>query len=305
MTLYTQVSANRARTWLFMGIYTILLMLVAYAAAYYFDNYGILFIAGIICIVQGWVSYYFSDKIALAVSGAQLLERPGNEKIFRVMENLCITAGLEMPKIYLIPDSAMNAFATGRDTKNASIAVTAGLVQNLDDNELAGVLAHELSHVGNEDIKLMSMVMVMAGLIALLSDWMLRSVIFGRRRNDSEGGGNYLIIVALVLAILAPIASTLIQLAISRKREFMADADAVLLTRYPQGLIGALRKISGDTEPLEVANRATAHLYFSNPLKPSCLMSLLSTHPSIEDRITALEKGSGMRTESESVGSAN
>lgn len=296
MTLYTQVSNNRFKTWAYLGLYSLLILAIGWVASWYFDSPLILTVAAAIVIVQGWVSYYHSDAIALSVSGAVPLIREQSPRLFRIMENLSITAGLPMPHLYVIPDPALNAFATGRDAKHASIAVTQGLLERLDDNELAGVLAHELSHVGNEDIRLMSMVVVMAGLIALLSDWMLRSMWWGGgRRRDNEGGaGGYLLLIALVLAILAPIAATLIQLAISRKREFMADADGVLLTRYPEGLISALRKIGGASGPMPEASSATAHLFIANPLKGGGVAGLFATHPPIEARIQALEEGSGI-----------
>ena len=298
MTLYTQVSSNRRKTAYFLFIYGLLILAIGYAASYYFNSPAILVFAAILTIGQGIASYWYSDSISLAVSGAVPLAESSPatvQRVQRIVDNLCITAGLPKPRIYIIPDSAMNAFATGRDPEHAALALTAGLVDRLNDNEIAGVVAHELSHVGNEDIRLMSMVSIMAGLIALLSDWMMRSFFWGgRRRDDENSGGGYMMIIALVLAILAPIAATLIQLAISRKREFMADADAVLLTRYPEGLISALKKISGDTEPLEAANRATAHMYIANPLKGDAISKLFSTHPPVEERILALEKGSGL-----------
>lgn len=299
MTLYTQVSSNRFKTVFYLFLFSLLFLGLAWGVSWYFGSPDILMIAAVIVIIQGVVSFWFSDKIALLASNAKPLEEalsPAQaQRVRRLMENLSITAGIATPRLYVIPDTAMNAFATGRDQKHAAIAVTAGLVEKLNDNELSGVLAHELSHIGNEDIRLMSMVMVMAGLIALISDLALRHMFWGRSRdNDNNGGGAAMILIALALAILAPLAATLIQLAISRKREFMADATGVLITRYPEGLISALKKISGDTEPLEVANRGNAFMYFTNPLSKQWLAGLFATHPPVEQRIDALKKGSGM-----------
>ena len=214
------------------------------------------------------------------------------------MENLCIAAGLPTPKIYTINDTAPNAFATGRDPKHAAIALTTGIIQKLNKQELEGVIAHELSHVGNRDTLVMTVVSVLVGTIALLSDWFLRSMWYGGRSNDRDSRGNTLFIVlAIVAAILAPIIATLIQLAISRRREFLADASGVLLTRYPEGLANALLKISSDKEPLEVANRGTAHLYITNPLKGQAAIGwfagLFNTHPPIQARIKALQEMEG------------
>ena len=294
MTLYTQVDSNRHKTWFFLSFYVVLIWLAGWIASRFFGSPSILVVFGVISIVQGFISYRFSDSIALTVAKAKPLERESAERVYRVMENLTITAGMPMPRLFVIDDTALNAFATGRDKDHAAIAMTSGLIDQLDDNELAGVLGHELSHIGNEDIRLMSMVAVMAGLIALISDVMLRSMFYGRRRSNSDNdGGGAIIIIAIIFAVLAPIAASLIQLAISRKREYMADANSVLLTRYPEGLISALKKISGDVEPLEVANRGTAHMYFANPLHGQWFASLFSTHPPVEQRIKALEEGSG------------
>ena len=298
MTIYTQVANNRARTWVFLGIYVALILVLGYVVASVYGSVDILLLAGVIAVAQGAVSYWYADSIALATAHAQVLDKERYSRVYRLMENLTITAGLPMPRLYLIPDTAMNAFATGRDPRHAAIAVTAGLLESLDDNELSGVLAHELSHVGNEDIRLSSMVMVMAGLIALVSDLFLRSMFWGggrRRTNDGNGdSGAIVMVVGIVLALLAPLAATLIQLAISRRREFMADADGVLLTRYPQGLISALQKIGADDEPLSVANSGTAHMYFKNPLHSGWFKGLFDTHPPIPDRIKALQEGTGM-----------
>jgi heat shock protein HtpX len=296
VTLYTQVSQNRTKTAVFLVLFSLLFIGIGAGFAWYFGNSLILAIVGAVVVVQGLVSWWFSDSIALLSTSARTLaEDPRSGRVTRLTENLCITAGLPMPRLYLIDDTAMNAFATGRDRNHAAVALTTGLVDRLDDNELSGVIAHELSHIGNEDIRLMSMVMIMAGLIALLSDVFLRSLwTTGRKKEGDSGANGALMIIALVLAILAPLAASLMQLAISRKREFMADANAVLLTRYPEGMIAALQKISGDTEALEVANRGNAHMYFANPLRGQWLAGLFSTHPPVEQRIAALQKSSGM-----------
>lgn len=297
MTLYTQVASNRQKTVLYLSFYVALILVLGYVLSWYFNDSAILLIAAVISIVQGLVSFYASDSIALAASQAQPLDQKEYPEVYKLVENLSITAGLPMPRLFFIDDTAINAFATGRDPQHAAIAVTRGALERLTKNELQGVLAHELSHVGNEDIRLMSMVMVMAGLIALVSDFFLRSLWWGGdRRERDNGGGGVMLVIAIALAVLAPIAATLIQMAISRKREFMADANGVLLTRYPEGLISALHKIGGDTEPLEVANRATAHMYFSNPLTGQSLANLFSTHPPIEERIKALEHGGGLQS---------
>jgi len=275
-----------------MGLFLVFVIGLGWVFSYVFDNYFILVIAVIIAVVQALASYYQSDKIALAISGAK--EVPRKEPfldLHRVVENLSITAGLPKPRIYVIDDSAPNAFATGRDPKHASIAVTSGLLDKLDKTELEGVIAHELSHVGNYDIRLMTIVVVLVGIIALASDFFLRYLWWGGGRSRrSEGGGQIqliLFIVGIVLAILAPIAAVLIQLSISRKREFLADASGALLTRYPEGLASALEKISQYQEPMKSANRATAHLYISDPFKKK-VSALFMTHPLVGERIKRL-----------------
>lgn len=273
------------------------------AFGYYMDyQVGGLGYVGIALIISGvstFFSYYYSDKIVLSISGA----RPANsneDKIFtQVAENLCIATGLPKPKLYVIEDSAPNAFATGRDPDHAVVCVTTGLLAKLNRTELEAVVAHELTHVKNYDIRLMSLVSVMVGLIALLADWFFRIRLFGgnNRRDDNNGQfGAIIMLVGIVFAILSPIIATLIQLAISRRREFMADAGAVSTTRQPQGLINALEKIASDHEPLEAANKATAHLYIENPFKDktkgsvSWFSNLFNTHPPLKERIATLQK---------------
>lgn len=236
--------------------------------------------------------------MVLAMSGAKEIDHETNRELYHIVENLCITAGLPTPKIYIINDTAPNAFATGRDPKHAVVAVTAGLLQKLEKSELEGVIAHELSHIGNRDILLATLVTVMVGMVVLLADWFRRWSFFGgHRRDDNKGGGQLgliLMIAAIILSILAPLFAYLMQFAISRKREFLADAGGALLTRYPDGLARALEKISADHEPLEVANRATAHLYIASPFKEFAgkkvgfLTRMFMTHPPIEERIAAL-----------------
>jgi len=252
-------------------------------------------IAVVFSLFMNFFSYWFSDKIVLAMSGAHPIEREENLELYRIVENLCITAGLKMPKIYMINDPSPNAFATGRNEKHSAVAVTSGLLQILNKNELEGVIAHELSHIGNKDILISTIVVILVGFVALMSDFFLRAQFFRGRRDDREGGGQaqmIMMLVGIILAILTPIIAKLIQLAISRKREFLADASGALLTRYPEGLASALEKISNSQIPLRRTNKATAHLYISSPLKggqaTSWLGRLFMTHPPAEERIMAL-----------------
>jgi heat shock protein HtpX len=302
-TAWDHVNSNIFKTWLIMLFFSLFAMGVIYiiARALGFGEVGGLGILGIALIITGvmnFISYFYSDKIVLSISGAKQITEKTHKELFRIVENLCIAAGLPTPKIYIIDDSAPNAFATGRDPKHAAIAFTTGILEKLNKQELEGVTAHELSHVGNRDTLVMTVVSVLVGTIALITDWYLRSLWWGGRDNDSDNkGGNLFMILALVVAILAPIIATLIQLAVSRRREYLADASGVLLTRYPEGLENALRKISSDQEPLEVANRGTAHLYIVNPLKGSqavgMFANLFNTHPPIADRIKALKEMEG------------
>ena len=242
------------------------------------------------------VSYFAGDKIALATSGAKPIEHDDNKYVYHLVENLCITAGLPIPKIYLIEDASINAFATGRKPELSSIAITRGAIEKLTNEELEGVIAHELSHVQNYDIRFMTLVAVMVGAIVILSDIFLRSrwLFGGRRSNDREGGGQLgviLLIIGVVLAILSPLIAELIKLAISRRREYLADASGSLLTRYPEGLASALEKIALENQPLRMASKATAHLFIANPFgSDKKFTNLFSTHPPIEERIKKLRE---------------
>jgi heat shock protein HtpX len=256
-------------------------------------------LAVVVSMTMAVVGYYASDKIVLTISRARPATKEEFPYLYNVVEGLAIAAGLPAPRCYVIDDTAPNAFAAGRKPETAVICVTTGILEKLNRVELEGVIAHEMSHIKNYDVRLQTLVVVMAGIVALLSDWMLRSFMWGggrrrggRSRGGSGGAGGILILVGLALAVLSPFIATIIQLAVSRKREFLADASSAELTRYPAGLASALRKISADTEPLEAANKATAHLYIVNPLKniKGGVNKLFSTHPPIEERIAALEK---------------
>ena len=297
MNLYDQIARNKRRS-IFLVVALVLLVTVlvyVIGAALQYDALAMAGIALVLTGLYGWFSYYFSDKMVLTMSRAKEIKKHDAIELYRLVENLCLGEGLPMPKIYVIEDSALNAFATGRDPEHASIAFTTGILQRLERAELEGVAAHELSHVKNYDIRMTSLVVVMVGVIALIADIFIRMSFWGGlgRSNDRrEGGSNPILgIAAIVLALLTPLIAQLIQLAISRQREYLADASGALLTRYPEGLARALEKISHDNEPLEVANNATASLYIANPLKggaASLFSNLFNTHPPIEERIRRL-----------------
>lgn len=297
MTIYNRIAENKRQTAVIMLVFTAVVSAVAYfAGQYYGEGSGVMFLgfALIFSGISGFTSYYFSDKIVLSISNAKEVKESENPYIHKLVENLCIGSGLPKPKIYLINDTAMNAFATGRDPNHAVICFTSGIIDRLNKLELEGVTAHELSHIGNYDIRLMSIVSVLVGSIALLADWFTRGALYGgsRKSSKSEGSG-VLMLIGLFFIILSPIIASLIKLALSRSREYLADSSAALLTRYPKGLADALKKISGDKEILEVANGATAHLYIANPLKSgqaNFMAGLFSTHPPVADRIKKLEE---------------
>ncbi len=301
--MYEQISRNKwvsaALVVFFVAFIFVLVWFFEYVTGW---GKGGLVLAVAIAMGTAAVGYYASDKIVLGISKARPVAKEEFPHLYHAVEGLAIAAGLPAPKCYVIDDTAPNAFAAGRKPETAVICVTTGLLEKLDRVELEGVVAHEMSHIRNYDVRLQTLVVVMAGVVALLSDWMLRSFMWGggggrrrgRGKSGSGGGEGVLVLVGLALAVLSPFIATIIQLAVSRKREFLADASAALLTRYPAGLASALRKISADPEPLEAANKATAHLYIVNPLKNlkggGGMNKLFSTHPPIEERIAALEK---------------
>lgn len=293
-TIYTHKSENVTKTWLLVGVFLAIVIGIGYFFANYYQNPGILTIAIIFSIVMNITSYWYSDKIALSMARAVPADPARYRELHNIVENLSITAGLPKPKVYIIPDAAPNAFATGRNAKHASVAVTEGLLSILERSELEGVIAHELAHIGNRDILLQSMVAILVGFISLLADMFMHSLWWGgmsRRTDREEGNGsNVLMLVGIIFVILSPIIATLIQLAISRKREYLADASGALLTRYPDGLASALRKISSYSQPMKSASNATAHMYISNPFGKlgKGLSGLFMTHPPVEKRIKAL-----------------
>lgn len=294
VNIYEQQDRNRQRSWLVVGVFVVFVFGIASFFAYFLDL-G-LSVVGIALVVSGllsFASYWWSDKIILTMSGA----RPANKKkdylFYTVAENLALAAQMPLPKLYVIEDTAPNAFAAGRDPEHAVICATTGLLSKLDRTELEGVIAHELSHIRNFDTRLMSIVTILVGMITLLADWFLRGAVETRGNNRSRDAAAMGLVIGVVLSFLSPIIAQLIQLAISRRREFLADASAVMLTRQPDGLARALLKISQDKEPLEAANKATAHLYIVNPLKNhhdqiGWFANLFNTHPPIEERVKAL-----------------
>jgi len=298
--MYEQISRNKWKSAALILFFVAFIFLLTWFFEYLTGwGKGGLVLAVVVAMTMAAAGYYASDKIVLTISRARPATKDEFPYLYNVVEGLAIAAGLPAPKCYVIDDTAPNAFAAGRKPETAVICVTTGILEKLNRVELEGVIAHEMSHIKNYDVRLQTLVVVMAGIVALLSDWMLRSFMWGggrrrggRSRSGSGAAGGILILVGLALAVLSPFIATIIQLAVSRKREFLADASGAMLTRYPAGLASALRKISADTEPLEAANKATAHLYIVNPLKniKGGVNKLFSTHPPIEERIAALEK---------------
>jgi len=293
--LYDQADSNKRKTYLLIFGFLVFIILLGWFFSFLLDSFVILIIAVILSVLMSFGSYWYSDKLVLKMTKAVPVEKEKNKELYRIVENLCMAAGLPVPRIYIIEESQPNAFATGRNPKHAVVAVTRGLLEKLDRSELEGVIAHELSHIGNRDMLLGTVIVVFVGIVALLSNLFLRISFFGGLRGRSSKGGSLQILFlvsALIAAILAPIAATLIKLAVSRRREFLADSSGALLTRYPEGLARALEKISQDSSPMKVAGNSTAHLFISSPFRgkksKSWFTKLFLTHPPAEERVKKL-----------------
>ena len=289
---FNEVRNNKIKSVLLAVFFIVIIgFLGALFGVYYGNFYFGLIISIVFSIIYSLIAYYSGSRMILGMSGARPVTKKEYPHLYHTIEGLAIAAGIPAPKAYVIDDSAMNAFATGRDPKNASITVTTGLLKSMNRQELEGVVAHEMSHIKNFDIRFMMLTAVLVGIITLLSDFMLRSFLWGgkKRERSSGKGAAILILVGLVLAVLSPIISEMIKLAISRKREYMADANGAILTRYPPGLANALKKIYKDPDPLvDQANKATAHLFISTPFRKGNFSNLFSTHPPVEGRIRRL-----------------
>lgn len=288
--MYSEITSNKRRTWLLIALFVGIIVSIGYVIDWYFEAGGILALIALgYSGITATASYFAGDKVALAISGAKQIEKKDAPELFRLVENLAIASGTPMPKVYIIEDDAPNAFATGRDPKHSSVAFTTGLIRRLDRPELEGVVAHELSHIKNYDIRTMTVVVVLVGTVAIMTDLFIRGHIFGGGRQRKEGGG-VLLIVGIIMIVLAPVIAQLIKLAVSRQREYLADASGALLTRYPDGLARALEKIASTQAPLKTASTATAHLFIASPFgaKKSMLTGLFATHPPAEERIKRL-----------------
>lgn len=290
--MYSQIATNKQKTILIIASFVAFIAALGWLFSRLQQSPGFVWFAFIFALVYAAIGYFASAKLALAISGAKPVTKDQSPQLYRIVENLAITAGLPMPKLYLIHDSSPNAFATGRDPKHAAVAVTSGLIDSLEDEELEGVLAHELSHIGNYDIRVMSIVIVLVTVVSLIADFFFRFSLFGGHDEDNNSSSGSMVVFGLILSLIAPLVATVLQLAVSRRREYLADASGALLTRYPEGLARALAKIAA-SKPMHNASTATAHLYFANPLKAgagSVIVRLFSTHPPIEDRIARLKK---------------
>jgi len=295
-TLYTQKDANIRRTWFLMAGFFAMVVAIGYFLNWYYNDQAFLYIAIGFALIMNFASYWWSDKLVVSMTGAVVADPQKHYDLISVVENLSITAGLPMPKVYVVNDPAPNAFATGRNPENAVVAATTGLLAILDHTELEGVMAHELSHVGNRDMLVSTVAVVLAGFVAIVADMFMRSMAWGGNRDNDSKAGVVFLILGIVGILLAPIAAQMIQLAISRKREYLADASGALLTRYPEGLASALEKISNHAQPMRRANNATAHLFIADPFGEEKktlsqkISNLFQTHPPAQDRIRILRE---------------
>lgn len=294
--MYELISANKRRSWILIIAFSVVILFLGWLLSYTTNDGSIFLIYAIIInIVMVTTSYYGGDKLVLASVRAQKINKADDPELFLIVENLAITSGIPTPQVYLIPDAALNAFATGRDPEHASVAITVGLRQLLTKTELEAVMAHELSHIKNFDIRLMLLAGVLLGVIVFLSDFLMRSMFYSKRSRDNNNGALILIPIAIVSAILAPLIGQMIKFAVSRKREYLADASGVMLTRYPEAMVSALQKIS-QRPALAGKHEAIAHMFIFPPFQKSSWAKLFSTHPPIEDRINAIKEAARIRT---------
>ena len=292
---YNIINSNKRKTYLLMTVFLVIIIVLGYIFSLAYNNPVILYGSVIFSLVSNFFSYFYSDKVALSVSGAKKANpnNPEDKRVIRVVENIAITIGIKTPDVYVIEDDAMNAFATGRDPNHASIAFTRGIIRYLEKSELEGVAAHEMSHIKNRDIMVMTIVVTLVGMLALVSDMFMRGAFRNRSSNDGKSS-SFILVIGIIAAIISPLIAKIIQMAISRKREYLADASGALITRYPEGLASALEKISRYSKPVQRAGTATAHLYISSPFgdrektKVNFLERIFSTHPPIEERIKIL-----------------
>jgi len=289
-SLYTQADKNIKKSWALLSLFLIFSILMGWLFSYILNNQFILYFAVIISIIQSFIAYWYSDKIVLLMTRAKPVKRETDPELYRILENLCIGAGLPVPKLYIIEEEQPNAFATGRNEKHAVVAVTRGLLNRLERAEIEGVIAHELAHIKNKDMLLQTLTVTLVGVIVILSDIFLRIALFFGGGSERDKRNIFFVVLALLAAILAPLAAQLIHFAISRKREFLADATGALITRYPEGLARALEKIAAFPHSMKVASNATAHLFIANPFRGQKISALFSTHPPIEERIKALRE---------------
>lgn len=287
--MYSQIASNKRKTWLIMGLFIAIIAALGWVISNIYGSPSYLYIALIFSVVYAAVQYFAASKLALAMNGAKEISKKDEPRLFRIVENLAITEGLPTPRVFIIQDPAPNAFATGRDPQHAVVAVTTGLLDIMDDTELEGVLAHEMGHVKNYDIRVMLIVFGLVSAIGLIADILMHMLWFGGD-NDNRQPNPIFIILGVAAAILAPLVAVLVQMAVSRRREYLADSTGALTTRYPEGLASALEKIRDHGSSMKRQNTATAHLFFANPLKGKSLAKLFSTHPPVEDRIARLRK---------------
>ncbi|MGI6612695.1 MAG: M48 family metalloprotease [Candidatus Nanosyncoccaceae bacterium] len=287
--MYSQIDKNKRKTWLVMAMFFVIIAIIGALVGYLSDDFSVTWIMLGISAIYALIQYFFASKMAIMMSGAREVDRQSAPRLYHVVETLTITTGLPMPKIYVIDDSSPNAFATGRDPEHAAVAATTGLIEMMDERELTGVIAHEMAHIGNYDIRVSLVALALTAAIGFMSDMILRGFRFSSSRDrDNRSGGGLGMVLLLIVAVLAPIMATLIQLAVSRKREYLADATASLTTRDPEGLARALEKLRDDRQPMRKFNSSMANMYIKNPIKKGFASSLFSTHPPIEERIKIL-----------------